>query len=176
MHPGPTPLQGGAFASPLGTVVALASPVGLHTVTFDLDTLAEADQDSPSPVLDAFARWLASYLARRFDALPPVPLHLPTGSRAPAARRGPHEPSSTPDILEAVRSIRPGYTTTYGDLARRLGRPQAARAVGAAVSRNPLLLVVPCHRVLGAKGSLTGYAGGVERKAWLLKHEGVLLV
>jgi methylated-DNA-[protein]-cysteine S-methyltransferase len=64
-----------------------------------------------------------------------------------------------------------GETISYAELASRIGRPGAARAVGSAVARNPVSIVVPCHRVVGALGSLTGYAGGTERKAWLLEHE-----
>ena len=63
---------------------------------------------------------------------------------------------------------------TYGELARRLGNPRAARAVGMACNRNPIAIVVPCHRVVGSTGSLTGYAGGLDTKAFLLKLEGVL--
>lgn len=76
-------------------------------------------------------------------------------------------------VWSALRGIRPGTTLSYGELARRLGRPGAARAVGVTNSRNPVALVCPCHRVIGADGSLTGYAGGLERKRWLLAHEGV---
>jgi len=68
-----------------------------------------------------------------------------------------------------------GETATYGGLAAKLGRPRAARAVGGALNRNPIAIVLPCHRVVGASGSLTGYAGGLERKRALLEHEGVLL-
>jgi methylated-DNA-[protein]-cysteine S-methyltransferase len=64
-----------------------------------------------------------------------------------------------------------GGTTSYGDVARQIGQPTAVRAVGAAVGRNPLSLIVPCHRVLGADGSLTGYAGGTQRKTALLQME-----
>lgn len=74
-------------------------------------------------------------------------------------------------VWEHLRAIPFGETQTYGDLANALGKPTAARAVGAATGRNPLSIVVPCHRLVGASGSLTGYAGGVERKAWLLDHE-----
>lgn len=74
-------------------------------------------------------------------------------------------------VWRALQSIPYGETETYAGLARRLGRDKAARAVGAANRRNPLPLVVPCHRVIGADGSLTGYAGGLEAKAWLLRHE-----
>ena len=74
-------------------------------------------------------------------------------------------------VWQALRAIPAGATTSYGALARELGRPRASRAVGMANARNPLALVVPCHRVIGADGSLTGYAGGLERKRWLLAHE-----
>ena len=68
-----------------------------------------------------------------------------------------------------------GVTLSYGELARRLGDPKAVRAVGTANGRNPISIVVPCHRVIGSDGSLTGYGGGVDRKRWLLVHEGALL-
>ena len=75
-------------------------------------------------------------------------------------------------VWGALRSIPPGETRAYGALAAALGRPTAARAVAAANGRNPVALVVPCHRVIGADGGLTGYAWGLERKRWLLAHEG----
>ena len=76
------------------------------------------------------------------------------------------------EVWKELRAIPPGTTTTYGKLAGRLGRSSAVRAVGAANGANPIALVVPCHRVVGADGDLTGYAGGLERKRWLLRHEG----
>jgi methylated-DNA-[protein]-cysteine S-methyltransferase len=72
---------------------------------------------------------------------------------------------------DALRAIPAGRTATYGEQAKNIGSPSAARAVGLANNRNPIALVVPCHRVIGANGSLTGYAGGLERKQWLLDHE-----
>jgi methylated-DNA-[protein]-cysteine S-methyltransferase len=78
-------------------------------------------------------------------------------------------------VWEALRTIPYGTTTTYGELAARLGAPDAARAVGAANGRNPIAIVVPCHRVIGAGGKLTGYGGGLDRKRALLAHEGALL-
>ena len=75
------------------------------------------------------------------------------------------------DVWEALRAIPAGTTTTYGQLADLLGRPGAARAVGAANGANPILIVVPCHRVIGADGTLTGFASGLPRKQWLLDHE-----
>lgn len=68
-----------------------------------------------------------------------------------------------------------GETISYGELARRIGQPSAARAVGLANSRNPISIVIPCHRVIGTNGALTGYAGGVGRKRWLLDHEAAVL-
>jgi methylated-DNA-[protein]-cysteine S-methyltransferase len=94
----------------------------------------------------------------------PVPGAIPSSFRAgtPFQRR----------VWQELRAIPRGETWTYGELAAALGRPGAARAVGAAVARNPISIVVPCHRVVGADGSLTGYAGGVERKRALLAIEG----
>lgn len=74
-------------------------------------------------------------------------------------------------VWDALRRIRFGETVSYAELARRIGAPDAARAVGAANGRNPLPIIVPCHRVIGADGSLTGFGGGIERKRWLLAHE-----
>jgi methylated-DNA-[protein]-cysteine S-methyltransferase len=76
-------------------------------------------------------------------------------------------------VWQGLRSIPVGTTLSYGQLATRLGRPTAARAVGMANSLNPVAIVVPCHRVIGAKAKLTGYAGGLDRKQWLLEHEGI---
>jgi methylated-DNA-[protein]-cysteine S-methyltransferase len=74
-------------------------------------------------------------------------------------------------VWSALRDIPYGDTISYGELARRVGSPDASRAVGLANGRNPLAIVVPCHRVIGANGSLTGYGGGLDRKVWLLEHE-----
>jgi len=78
-------------------------------------------------------------------------------------------------VWTALRTIPVGTTTSYGALAARLDMPTAVRAVGHANGSNPISVVVPCHRVIGANGSLTGYGGGLQRKRWLLEHEGVVL-
>jgi methylated-DNA-[protein]-cysteine S-methyltransferase len=75
-------------------------------------------------------------------------------------------------VWRSLREIPPGTTQTYGQIAARIGQPTASRAVGAANGANPVAIVVPCHRVIGAGGTLTGYAGGLARKRWLLDHEG----
>ena len=84
------------------------------------------------------------------------------------------DPAGTPfqrDVWQALRTIPYGMTTNYGTLAQHLGKPKASRAVGAANGRNPISIVIPCHRVIGANGDLTGYAGGMARKESLLKLE-----
>jgi methylated-DNA-[protein]-cysteine S-methyltransferase len=78
-------------------------------------------------------------------------------------------------VWMALRDIRAGRTASYLDVAERIGRPTATRAVGAANGANPVAVVLPCHRVIGTNGRLTGYGGGLPRKEWLLRHEGVLL-
>ena len=75
-------------------------------------------------------------------------------------------------VWETLRTIPPGTTRTYRDVAEQIGRPNAWRAVGRANALNPISIVLPCHRLIGANGALTGYAGGLERKHWLLRHEG----
>lgn len=90
----------------------------------------------------------------------------------------PLEPGGTPfqrRVWDALRAIPYGTTTSYGEIARRLGDGHATRAVGAANGQNPIPIVVPCHRVIGSRGELTGFGGGLERKRWLLEHEGALM-
>lgn len=103
---------------------------------------------------------LRAYFAGDLDALEEIAVD--TGGTA--FQRG---------VWIRLRGIAAGTTVSYGDIARALGHPTAARAVGAAAGRNPIALVIPCHRVVGADGSLTGYAGGLSRKRWLLAHEGI---
>ena len=88
------------------------------------------------------------------------------------------DPIGTPFQLRvwtALRSVPAGRTASYTDIARAIGAPTATRAVGAANGANPIAIVVPCHRIIGSGGSLVGYGGGLDRKRWLLEHEGVLL-
>lgn len=109
----------------------------------------------------AFRKVIERYLAGELDAIDTVPVC--TGG--------------TPfqqEVWAALRTIPVGTTWSYGELAQRLGRRQGARAVGLANGANPVSLVVPCHRVIGTGGALTGYGGGLPRKRWLLAHEGCL--
>ena len=79
-------------------------------------------------------------------------------------------------VWDFLRTIPFGATTSYGEIARKLGDARNARAVGTANGKNPIPIIVPCHRVIGANGDLTGFGGGIERKRWLLEHEGALLL
>ena len=74
-------------------------------------------------------------------------------------------------VWKQLRKISYGRTKSYGEIANKVGNPRASRAVGAANGRNPISIIVPCHRVIGADGKLTGFGGGIERKRWLLEHE-----
>jgi methylated-DNA-[protein]-cysteine S-methyltransferase len=129
---------------------------------------------------------LARGLERRFGAVTleehPDPGGLVARLRAyfggdlPALDAIPADPGGTPfqqRVWAALRRIRAGTTLSYSELARDIGDPDAVRAVGTANGSNPVPVVIPCHRVIGADGSLTGYGGGLERKRWLLVHEGV---
>ena len=157
--------------SPLGPLTLMASPQGLRSVGWEGEAVGVvsdgesplsgsvpvADRSSATEILRAAATQFEEYfrgLRTTFD----LPL-APTGTPFQRA------------AWEVLRTIPFGQTMTYGEQARRLGGANKARAVGAANGRNPLPIIIPCHRVIGADGSLTGFSAGVERKAWLLRHE-----
>ncbi len=154
--------------SPVGALLLAADAVGIVGVYFEphrwgptANEVASWRRDDAAGVLAAAREQLAAYFARELTAfdLPLAPRGTPFQER----------------VWRALRDIPYGTTTTYGELARRLGDPLATRAVGAANGRNPLSIVVPCHRVIGADGTLTGFGGGIDRKRWLLAHEGAHL-
>lgn len=152
--------------SPLGPITLAASPKGLCGVWFDAQKHGPTDADqahwqsSPqNPLLQNAVAQLQAYFAGERRAFE-LPLDLSTGT--------PFQQS----VWQALLHIDCGKSQSYGDLARHLHNPQAVRAVGAAVGRNPVSIIVPCHRVLGAGGQLTGYAGGLWRKEALLRLEG----
>lgn len=152
-------------ASPIGGIRLVASAAGLTHVEFfeRHESVAAGTGDAGAEShLDDAAMQLEEYFAgerRVFDvALDPVGTAFQL------------------DAWGVLRTIPFGSTITYGDQAIAMGAPRAVRAVGGANGRNPLAIVVPCHRVIGAGGRLTGYASGVERKAWLLEHEQAVLL
>jgi methylated-DNA-[protein]-cysteine S-methyltransferase len=162
---GPARLVHAVAPSPIGDVLLVADDDAgaLQAIRFDPADVPAGSEAGEHPVLTAAARQLAAYVAgtgTTFD----LPLRPAYGG--PFERR----------VWAVVAAIPHGTTATYGELARALGAPGAARAVGHANGRNPLPIVVPCHRVIGARGALTGYAGGLERKRTLLAHEGAILV
>jgi O-6-methylguanine DNA methyltransferase len=135
------------------------SPVGpLALAVRDGALVGLAFEAGPEGDLPEFTGPLRAYFAGDLSALDGVPV----------------APSGTPfqlAVWAALRAIPVGETASYSDIARVIGRPSAVRAVGAANGANPIGIVVPCHRVIGRDGSLTGYAGGLDRKRWLLRHE-----
>ena len=154
------------YESPLGTMLLAASDQGVVGVWF-LGQRHGPDssgwrEDPQHPVLREAITQLAAYYAGERSGFD-LPLDLQAGT------------AFQQSVWDALRRIPRGGTTSYAELARRLGKPQAARAIGAAVGRNPVSIVVPCHRVLGTDGTLTGYAGGLERKTALLRLEGALM-
>jgi len=148
--------------TPLGPLLLAATAAGLSGAWFDGqahhpgELAAAVNPDHPH--LAQARRELAAY----FDA-PGMAFTLPLDPQGTAFQQ---------QVWLALRAIGSGQGSSYGVIAQQLGKPQAARAVGAAVGRNPLSIIVPCHRVLGRNGALTGYAGGLHRKQALLRHEG----
>ena len=163
-----------AIDSPIGTLVAMANDAGIIFLEFedgaDLERalVREANGDAEIPAeatwyneaqghLERLAEELGDYFAGRLRefSVPAVPRGTPFEMKA----------------WEYLRSIPFGQTRSYGEQARAVGSPGAARAVGRANGRNSIAIVIPCHRVIGADGSLTGFGGGLDRKRWLIEHE-----
>jgi methylated-DNA-[protein]-cysteine S-methyltransferase len=151
--------------SPLGPITLAATARGLALAWFDAqahrsDTV-QAPVDATHPHLALAAQELG-----RYWSLPMQPFSVPLDPQGTDFQRA---------VWRALCGIAPGAVSSYGAIAQQVGRPRAARAVGAAIGRNPIGIIVPCHRVVGAQGSLTGYAGGLHRKEALLTLEGALL-
>ena len=157
--------------TPVGTLLVAVTDRGLCEIEYDADPDAEAERlgrlfgtrvlRSPRPT-DEARHQLDEYFAgtrRDFD----LELDLTPSREFGRA------------VLEQLALVPYGELTTYGSLAERAGKPRAARAVGTIMNRNPVPIVLPCHRVVGASGSLTGYGGGLDRKEWLLRLEGAIL-
>lgn len=151
-------------STPLGPMTAAASDKGLAGLWFDGQSHHPGPLDVPE---QSDQRWLIA-AQRALDAYfagQPLPTDLRFDLQGTPFQQA---------VWQALLELGAGDTCSYTALAIRTGRPAAVRAVGAAVGRNPVSVLVPCHRVLGTSGSLTGYAGGLERKQALLEHEGVL--
>ncbi len=151
------------YESPLGPMILAATARGLAGVWFDgqrhlPDSSGWAHEPEHSILQQAQAQLEEYFAGRRatFD----LPLDLQGGT------------AFQQSVWQGLLTIPAGRTTSYARLSQHIGQPAAVRAVGAAVGRNPLSIVIPCHRVVGSDGSLTGYAGGLERKTALLRLEG----
>lgn len=144
------------FPSPIGSITVVSED-GVGISAIDLGSSQQGEDDAP--VLVEAQRQLRAYFAKQLHAfdLPLAPEGTPFQKR----------------VWAALRDVKHGTTTSYAALAVKLR--SVPRAVGAANGANPIAIVVPCHRIIGTDGSLTGYAGGLERKRWLLLHEGALL-
>jgi methylated-DNA-[protein]-cysteine S-methyltransferase len=161
-------LQCDRLASPIGTILLVVDDKRLCSLDYvdyepRMMTLLQRRYGPVTlePISDpcGFSSRMRDYLAGDYASLDTIPVS--TGGTA-----------FQQEVWLALRSIPPGKTLTYGELAAQLGRPTAYRAVGGTNALNPVAIVLPCHRVIGASSSLTGYAGGLERKRWLLQHEG----
>ena len=156
-------------------VLTYPSPIGILTLSSDgksltglwingqkhfggkvLDNMKTGSDDSPLPVFVDVFEWLDRY----FEGKEPIIKDLPLSPQGTKFQQR---------VWDLLRKIPYGTTTTYGELAHQLH--SSPRAVGTAVGLNPISIIIPCHRVIGANGQLTGYAGGIERKTWLLEHE-----
>jgi methylated-DNA-[protein]-cysteine S-methyltransferase len=157
--------------SPIGQLLIVSDGASLCAVEFDGDDVRlraylqkRFGQFTLQPASDpqGFSGRIRDYFAGNLRALEGIPVE--TGGTEFQRR-----------VWQALREIPTGSTTSYGELAQKIGKPRASRAVGLANGMNPIPVVLPCHRVIGADASLTGYGGGLDRKRWLLEHEGALL-
>lgn len=161
-----TPIFTQRLNGPLGPMILAATAQGLCGVWFEGQRHGPTDErqqswkpDAANGLLQNATKQLLAYFGGETDGFE-LPLDLSAGT------------AFQQSVWHALLRIPSGQTQTYGDLARLLNKPRAVRAVGAAVGRNPVSIIVPCHRVLGAGGQLTGYAGGLWRKQALLQLEG----
>ena len=155
----------GVIDSPLGPLAALASDDGLMGLWFDDQQHSPGTLDAP---VDNDQRWIAQARAE-------LALYFAGRLREFKVALAPQGTPFQEAVWRRLCAIRCGDTLSYGRIAREIGSPQSSRAVGAAVGRNPISILVPCHRVIGENGALTGYAGGLHRKQALLDIEGIVL-
>lgn len=149
------------WSSPLGEITLATTATGLAGLWFDGQKHHPGPLDAPQDPAHPFIVQAIDELTRYFNGTLrhfSVPLDL-------------HGTPFQRQVWQALQAIAPGATSSYAGIAQALGNPQACRAAGTAIGRNPVSIIVPCHRVLGRDGSLTGYAGGLDRKAALLKLE-----
>ena len=157
------------IATPIGAMIAIASEVDLYLLEFverrglsrEIEKLAQSTQSiiipRITPLLKQVEQELQHYFTSGFNTFT-----IPIGYQGSLFQKS---------VWAELQKIPFGYTRSYSDIAQAIGRPSACRAVAQANSMNQIAIIIPCHRVIHADGSLGGYAGGIERKAWLLQHE-----
>lgn len=161
------------YDSPIGSLLLVSNGTTLNGLWMEQQKYYGAQYEAAAimnpglPVFAEITKWLDAYFAGSSPDLAPLSL-VPVGT--------PFQQW----VWNILQTIPYGTTITYGEIAARIAQEQnrssiSAQAVGNAVGRNPISIIIPCHRVIGSNGSLTGYAGGLERKLWLLQHEGILL-
>lgn len=163
-----TPLSSTTHASPVGELTLVVSDDGVAAILWPVERDGRVRLPDTVPA-DARRASLLEQTAAQLD-------EYFAGTRADFDL--PLDPAGTDfqrQVWELLSQIPHGVVATYGELAIKLGKPTASRAVGAATGRNPISIVVPCHRVMGSTGSLTGFAGGLDAKRHLLVHEGIAL-
>jgi methylated-DNA-[protein]-cysteine S-methyltransferase len=166
----PRTLHLGGVASPIGDLLVASLGHAVCAIAFEggeaethtylarrYGECGQIQERVPARLRDALARYFEGDLAA-FDGIEAV-------ARGTAFQER---------VWGALRKIPAGRTASYADIAQQIGQPTAVRAVGLANGRNPVPIIIPCHRIIGRDGSLTGFGGGLERKAWLLRHEGAL--
>lgn len=150
-----------SYHSPLGSLRLVAEQGALKAIHFADPENIDSKQ-SDHPLLANTVLQLGEYFDGKRQSFD-LPLN-PEGSEFQQ------------EVWKALSEIPFGHTLTYLELAKKLGNPNSVRAVGRANGQNPIPIIIPCHRIIGAEGKLVGYSGGLENKKWLLRHEGVLLL
>ena len=162
------------FDSPIGVLSLACDPGGaVRGVSFGSGLERTMAREYPGvsrirgDLAETVCGTLAAYFAGDPSALGRVPWSLDSAASGDGFQAR---------VWRALVEVPSGQTITYGEIARRTGEPGAAQAAGVALNRNPIPLVLPCHRVVGSNGTMVGFGGGLERKTWLLRHEGALLI
>jgi len=160
------------FPSPIGGIYLVSSPNGVCALDFQ-----GYDDRMNSLLTRQFGTYTIHSNGRVSESRRRVEAYFSGEVRAvDSIQVDVHGTGFQREVWAALRTIAAGATQSYRQLAQRIGRPKATRAVGLANSQNPVAIIQPCHRVIGTNSKLTGYAGGLDRKAWLLRHEGALLL
>ena len=154
------------YPSPVGELLLTADEAGLTGIRMDRKIPSDACNREDSPLFEPVRNWLEAYFRGEDPAMDTVPLHL-SGT------------SFQLQVWQILMQIPRGCTVTYGQIAKQIAlhrgmQTMSSQAVGQAVGANPISILIPCHRCVGSNGKLTGYAWGLDKKIWLLRHEGIL--